>query len=476
MRRYVLPILFAIVLITPFFLRLVLGHTTTAAVPEGAQQLIVITSHAEGIRREFADAFTEWYRKKYGKAVYIDYISLSTGDIVSMLKDRSEVLYPKLKTYQIDIAWGGGDHVFDFDLKPFLQGVQLDPQVMAEAFPNPTLNGLALYDQHYDHKTDFPHWYGAALSSFGITYNRDVLRYLKLPDPTTWNDLSDPKYATWVVLADPVISTSAKQAFLAIVEKAMADASRNKESEDIGWARGMGQIRLICANARTFTSGSALVPGLLASGDAAAGMTIDYYGRSEVEAVGGNRLGYVQPAGATIINPDPIGMIKGSEHRQVAQRFIEFVLSRQGQLLWNTRAGAPGGPKTTNLRRLPIMPSAYSEMSNFTDPDDPYKSSGGFNKSDAREKTFGIIGELIQTSCMDCLPELQKTRQAILASPRAAELDARLGMFPFDQKEALRRLAVFKKATSIQQLALKRAWSDEFRAEYDLLRVDAQVK
>jgi len=425
--------------------------------------------------------FRTWYKEKYGQDVYIDYITLGSGDALNLLKDRAEVMYPSLKTYQIDIVWGGGDHLFDFDLKPYLQGgVQLDSAIMAEAFPKPSLNGLPLYDA----KNKPPHWWGAALSSFGITYNRQVLRYLQLPDPQTWNDLSAPEYFGWLILADPGPSASARQAFLAIVEKAMADASARGASEDIGWARGMGQIRLISSNARTFSSGSSYVPGIIASGDAAAGMTIDYYGRSEAEAVagvGGNRLGYVQPVGATVVNPDPIAMIqnddpKHADIREVAKHFIEFVLSRRGQLLWNTRVGAPGGPRSTNLRRLPIMPSVYDDMANFTDQDDPYKSAGGFNKSDAREKTFSIVGELIEASCINCLPELQQTRQEILASPRAAALDARLGMFPFDQKEALRRWGLFKAASPVERRALRRAWTEEFKIEYALLRTEAELK
>jgi ABC-type Fe3+ transport system substrate-binding protein len=414
----------------------------------------------------------------YKQDVDVDFISLGTGDIVNLLKDRAEVLYPNLHTYQIDIAWGGGDYAFDHDLKPYLQGgVQLDPVILAAAFPKPALNGLPLYDA----KNNPPHWWGAALSSFGITYNTNVINHLRqdhpnLPEIKTWNDLSAPGYFGWLVLADPGPSASAKQAFSAIVEKAMADASARGESEDIGWARGMGEVRKICANARSFSSASSLVPGMIASGDAAAGMTIDYYGRSEVEAIGGNRLGYVQPAGATVINPDPIAMIQGAEHKEVAKQFIEFVLSRQGQLLWNTRAGAPYGPQSTNLRRLPIMPSVYDDMSNFTDKDNPYKSSGGFNKSDAREQTFGILGELIEDSCINCLPELQQTRKEILKSKNARELDARLGMFPFDQKEAIRRGKLFKAAAPVDQLALKRAWTEEFKAEYAMIRTEAELK
>ncbi len=207
-------------------------------------------------------------------------------------------------------------------------------------------------------------------------------------------------------------------------------------------------------------------------------MTIDYFGRSEVEAVGGERLAYVQPHGATITNPDPIGMLKGAEHPIPARAFMEFVLSRQGQLLWDTRAGAPGGPTLTNLRRLPIMPSIYNDPTNLLDKDNPFTATEGFNKSSKREDpTFNIIGELLQASCINCLDELRETRREILKSPRCQELDARLGMFPFDMAEAQRRSAEYNKkpVDPVKQLALMRAWTGEFQSEYQVLRAESQL-
>jgi hypothetical protein len=205
-RRYSWIILLALVLLAPFVLQLFVGARPSSAAPaKNADKLIIITSHAEDIRREFADAFRKWYMHRTGKDVDIDYIALGTGDIKRVIEDKA-VLYdnPAIHTYQIDLAWGGGDYFFDSEIKKNLQGVELDPAIMAEAFPNPTLNGLPLYDLH----NKPPHWYGAALASFGITYNRDVLRYLKLPDPTTWVDLTDARYSNWVIAADPVRSTS----------------------------------------------------------------------------------------------------------------------------------------------------------------------------------------------------------------------------------------------------------------------------
>jgi ABC-type Fe3+ transport system substrate-binding protein len=343
---------------------------------------------------------------------------------------------------------------------------------MAAAYPKPDLGGVALYDPSTP-----PAWFGSALSSFGILYNKDVLRYLGIAEkdwPKTWRDLSDPRYRGWLVMADPTRSASAKTVFMVIAERAMADASAAGRSEDEGWADGMGLIRQLAANARLFTGSSEAVPGMVASGDAAAAMSIDFYGRAQVEAIGEQRMAYVEPLGATAINPDPIAVVKGAPHPELARHFIEFVLSPQGQLLWNTRPGAPGGPKETALRRLPIMPSAYAHSENFTDKVNPFQQAGGFNTSNARKGTFSILGELIEFSCMDLLDELRDTRAAILASPRAKELDARLGKFPFGQKEALRRLNEWKPASPAKRLALQRNWTSEFREEYRKLREEAK--
>jgi spermidine/putrescine-binding protein len=301
-----------------------------------------------------------------------------------------------------------------------------------------------------------------------------VLNYLGVGEMRTWRDLSDPKLMGWVALADPTRSSSAKQTFMVIVERAMADAAEQGRSEDEGWAEGMGLIRLIAANVRIFTESSSIVPIMVSTGDAGAGMAIDFYGRSQAGAVGDARMGYVEPVGATIMNPDPIAVVKGAAHRETAIRFIQFVLSEKGQRLWNTRPGAPGGPKQTAIRRLPIRESVFAEMRDFTDQVNPYKAAGGFNKSNAREKTWGVLGELIEASCISLLEELRETRKAILASPRAKELDAKLGRFPFDQKEALRRFEEWKKAPAGRRLEVKRRWEAEFREEYRRLKEAAE--
>jgi iron(III) transport system substrate-binding protein len=467
MSKYLFILLFLIVLVTPFMIRRAVGTGAPPSAGAGSTPLLIITPNGEGIRREFSDAFNAWHQKKYGTTVDVRYVLFGGASDIVKYFEATKPTYQQLGTYKVDLAWGGGDVLFDMQLKKpgYLQPLTLDPAVMAKAFPKPDLGGLALYD-----RSKPPSWFGTALSSFGICFNRDVVRYLGLPDPKTWNDLANPKYAGWIIAADPTTSSSAKAAFLAVVERAMADASAKGKSEDDGWADGMGLLRQIAANCREFTDGSGVVPNLIGAGDVAAGMTIDFYARSQAAAIGSNRMGYVEPANATVINPDPIALIKGAEHAELAKQFITFVLSEEGQRLWKQNSGTEGGPRKTALWREPIMPSIYDLPADLlTDTVNPFHATSTFNKSMAREQTFGIIGELLQFSCMDLLDDLRQTRKVILDHHRE-DLDARLGKFPFGQAEAIERGKQWAAASPMARLDLARRWRTEFRAEYQNLR------
>jgi len=465
MRRYLPVILFLFVLITPFVLGKLYG--TSQELKSNAPEIVIVTANVEGTRREFAEAFSKWHAQKFGSPVNVVYLNYGgSSDTVKFFRNSQETIYKSLGTYKIDLVWGGGDYLFRNQLADFLDPVKLPDETIHYAFPDPTLNGIELYD------TKKNLWFGTALASFGICYNKDVCRMLGVPEPKTWSDLADARWQGWLALADPSRSTSAATAFMVIVERAMLDAKAQGLSEDQGWARGMGLVRLIASNAKLFSESGSEVPGIVGIGDAGAGMVIDFYGRSQVEAVGSDRMGYIEPAGATAINPDPIGLVKGAEHRALAEHFIEFVLSEPGQKLWNTRAGAPGGPTKTSLRRLPIAAPVYSDMTNFTDPVNPFAGNFAFESSNARRRTFPIIGDLIRISCIDLLDDLRDTRSAI-DHARRKDLEAKLGVFPFDQAEALKRMGQWAKATPVERLDLERKWKDEFKQEYASLRRNA---
>ena len=111
----------------------------------------------------------------------------------------------------------------------------LPPELMKRAFAVPDLGGLPLYD-----RASPPQWFGTALSSFGIAYNRDVVAHLGLPEPKTWRDLADARYRSWIVMADPTLSSSAKAAYMTVVERSISAGSRPTSAQ---WRRRISSLR-----------------------------------------------------------------------------------------------------------------------------------------------------------------------------------------------------------------------------------------
>ena len=83
----------------------------------------------------------------------------------------------------------------------------------------------------------------------------------------------------------------------------------------------------------------------------------------------------MSPPGETVIDPDPIGMLTGANDPELARRFIEFVLSVDGQALWQFPVATEGlGPRQFELRRLPIRRDVYRDhFDRFVDKVNPWE-------------------------------------------------------------------------------------------------------
>ncbi|HSZ56378.1 MAG TPA: extracellular solute-binding protein [Tepidisphaeraceae bacterium] len=501
--RLAYPILFALLLGLPFVLRHFQTDGTDAERPQGdALKLVVVTPHNGDIRGEFATAFDRWYRQHYRASVVIDYhVPGGTSDMIRLLANKPTGL---------DVAWGGGDYTFYHDLQPkgILQPMHLDPPLMRAAFPHDALAGVRLYDPTKDSAGNpTPQWVGACLSSFGITYNPQLYQALELSPPQTWADLTNPKLFRLIALADPAHSGSASVAYMMVIQRAMADAeeelfsrrpelkklprpelARRAEYRDAisaGWKRGMGELVLIAANARYFTDSSEIVPTDVGRGEAAAGMSIDFYARVTEETVGADRSQFVLPRAATAITPDAVAILSGTSGRQLelATRFVEFLLSREGQLLWILRPGEPGGPIRRSPRRMPVRADVYANQTGWADHGNPFIESGGFNQ---RGQWMGLMSDTSPiwiAAWIDSRDALTDACVAILSvkdPTRCAALFAVLADVPVTMQDVERRQA---ERTALEQShgdanlwnARQRIlWSDRFRKHYFEVAAEAR--
>ena len=229
------------------------------------------------------------------------------------------------------------------------------------------------------------YWIGTALSGFGVVYNRDLTRLLLgRDDLSSFEDLADPRLAGWVALADPRQSGSITTTMDSILSV-------------YGWDRGWRTLRAMAANARSFTGTSSKPPIDVSQGECAAGLAIDFYGRSQSQIVmqpgetpETTRVGYVDPVGEVVIDADPVSILRGGPSPELARRFIEFCLSDEGQALWNFSASGgwvgernppgPGGeamgPRRYELRRMPIRREfTWLHRDLLIDRVDPYEAA-----------------------------------------------------------------------------------------------------
>jgi iron(III) transport system substrate-binding protein len=387
----------------------------------------------------------------------------------------------------VDLFFGGGEYPFVVQAD---KGHLVDsgifekrPEWFTDDIIPAEVSGERFYDP--DHR-----WIGNCLSSFGVVYNVDSLERLGIKNPPLqWADLGDPAYYRQIALADPTKSGSATKAFEMLIQQKMREANLNLKPKDFetdeefvqravrrGWIEGLNLIQRISANARYFTDASAKIPLDVSQGNAAAGMCIDFYGRTAHELVrqedGSARVQYFTPLGGSSVSVDPIAMVRGAPNPELALDFIDFTLSQEGQKLWNFKANTPGGPVRRSLRRLPIRKDIYTEenLRLFADPDErPYENAVEFQY--VREWTapaFSSIRFILRCMVLDAHEELQEAWVALIENdfpPDATRTFFSVGFIDYDKSLGYINERL-KSGYKPGEVKLARDLTNQFRSNY----------
>jgi ABC-type Fe3+ transport system substrate-binding protein len=302
----------------------------------GVDSLVIYSPHSDEIRYEFGEAFQAWYKAQTGREVDVKWPDPGGGgtEVLRRLEDKF-----RAGRYDIDIGFGGGPIYDRMKQLGMLEPYRLPAEVLA-ALPA-KIAGQPVCDPGFA-------WYGAAVSSFGIIYNKPMISLKGLPQVKDWESMADPKFFGLVGAGDPAKSSTMLKAYEIILQA-------------YGYDRGMAILARLAGNAREFYGASSDVPRDCAKGFIAMGPCIDFYAYRQMRSEGGGDLGFVAPSGLTVITPDPIAILKKAPNRRAAEKFVEFVMRPEGQRLWMLPAGAPGGPRKYTLGRLAVLPSVYEE-------------------------------------------------------------------------------------------------------------------
>lgn len=332
-------------------------------------------------------------------------------------------------------------------------------------------------------------WYGTVVSSFGIVYNTDLLAAIGIPEiPHRWIDLTNPRLRGRIAVADPSKSGVMNKIFELIIQEQMqarfrqyrADGLSEEEAKAValpeGWYAGMKIIQQLAANARYFTDSSTKPSLDVAAGDCAVGISIDFYGRYQAENIAGRggveRFGYLTPTGGSSASVDPIGLLRGAPSRELAEAFLEYVMSHEGQKLWNFKPGTPGGPREYALRRPPVRPDLYvPEYTQFrSDPTvNPYEEVAGFDyRSEWTGGLFSQIRFILKTCFIDLHPEVREAWDALIAAdfpPEATALFHDIRAIDWDAAQGPIRTAN-RSRQRLDEVVLARELAAHFRDRY----------
>ncbi|MFG0252072.1 MAG: ABC transporter substrate-binding protein [Phycisphaerales bacterium JB038] len=399
-----------------------------AAVPANAERLIIITPHNEQICYEFGRAFSDWHEREHGTPAHVDW---RTPGGTSEIRKQLEASYAAAlregkidregnlaegQSMSFDLMFGGGsyDHgklvrfsaLIDDErvAVPISQPVRFEDDWFEATYGENDISGEPLYHPE-------KYWCDTALSAFGIVYNRDALASIGIEEaPVVWADLTDYRYFTWIGLANPAQSGSIMTTYDAILRR-------------MGWVEGWQVLRRCAANSRYYAASSSKVPIDVSQGAAAAGMCIDFYGRYQSQAVldaahgdelaYGDRVGYVDPPNLTAIDADPISLLRGAPHRDLAERFVEFCLTDEAQALWQFPRTEEGlGPRQFELRRMPVKRSMYRDYGErFRDQVNPFELAEPFENTDRNVRS--MIAILFSSMAMDIHEDMQAAWRAL---------------------------------------------------------------
>jgi hypothetical protein len=214
-------------------------------------------------------------------------------------------------------------------------------------------------------------------------------------------------------------------------------------------------------------------------------MCIDFYGRQQEEAVvrrdGPGRLAFFSPEGGTVSSVDPIALMRGAKNRAVAEAFIEYVLSMDGQKLWNLKPGTPRGPERFALRRLPVRRDFYRNESLTPLRSDPTETPFVTSEQLVYRAawTGGLFREMsfvIRVMCLDTHQELTSAWRAIVAAGTPHEAMAALQDLSRVEYAAAggRIRSALTSKNKADEIRLAKELGDAFREQY--ARAEALAK
>ncbi|WP_089687649.1 ABC transporter substrate-binding protein [Billgrantia gudaonensis] len=175
------------------------------------------------------------------------------------------------------------------------------------------------------------HYYGTKLITTGIVYNTGATH-----QPQSWAELTQPRYAGQVTMPSPLYSGAA------LIH--MATLSEHPElGEDYYEALHDNRVEAQGGNGGVFNA--------VAAGTKPYGVVVDFLPIRE--AAKGSPVAFVFPEEGVSAVTEPVAIMQGADNLDAARKFVDFVLSQEGQQLVSDQGYLPAHPEVAPPEGFP---------------------------------------------------------------------------------------------------------------------------
>ena len=256
---------------------------------DGRTVLTVYSPHGKDLL-----GYLETEFEKAHPTIDVQWVDMGSQEVLDRV--RAEAANP-----QADVWFGAPAEAFDRAAKENL----LQPYVPRWA---------AAVDVEARHPRDM--WYGTYLTPEVIGYNSEVLSAAEAPQD--WDDVLDPKWKGKVLIRDPVASGTMRAIFGAIMLRSIAQTGSEEAGYD--WLRRLDEnTREYVLNPTILYQKLGRQEGLVTLWDMPDIATLQQ--RTKIP------VSYVIPASGTPLLVDAIAIVRGTDQRDAARMYYEFVTS-----------------------------------------------------------------------------------------------------------------------------------------------------
>ncbi|NNG15905.1 MAG: extracellular solute-binding protein [Gemmatimonadales bacterium] len=261
---------------------------------DGREPLLVYTPHGRDQLQLLEQAF-----EAQEPGIDLRWLDMGSQEILDRLRFERQ-------NTQADVWFGGPSTIFDRGIEDSLL-VPYRPAWAGAVGPE----GIAPGDLYY------PAYRTPAV----IAYNNTALSADEVPHD--WDEVLDGQWAGKILIRDPMASGTMRAIWGLIIQRSLRITGDT--------AAAMDWLRRLDAHTKTYTLNPAILVEKLSRQEGLLtvwGLQDILFFRSQ-----GAPFGYVFPRSGTVVIEDAVGLVRGARHPEAAKRFIDFVGSREAQLL-----------------------------------------------------------------------------------------------------------------------------------------------